>query len=207
MYPSSSDPKVIKAYSHPLRVQILEALETRAASPSDLAVELGVSIGTASYHVQQLVELGQLRLVDRVERRGALEHFYTATERPTLSDEAWRAMPSVVKRAVLGSALEKAGTHALAAARDGGFERADIHFSRTALRLDGDDWAEVAGELAALLRRIEEIGARTNGRAPVAHDDAARQATVIMMLFEGPPQPVEGNGPPARAASRAARSS
>ena len=77
-------------------MQILEALETRRASPSDLAVELGVSVGTASYHVQQLVELGQLQLVDRVERRGALEHFYTATGRIRfgrtalrLDDEAW----------------------------------------------------------------------------------------------------------------------
>ena len=206
MYPSSSDPKVIKAYSHPLRVQILEALETRTASPSDLAAELGVSVGTASYHVQQLVELGQLRLVDRVERRGALEHFYTATERPTLSDDAWRAMPRVVKRAVLGSALEKAGTQAVAAARAGGFERADIHFSRTALRLDDAAWAEVAGELQALLRRIEEIRARTDGRPRVAADDGAREATVIMMLFERPAEAVEGNGRPPPAATRAAGS-
>jgi DNA-binding transcriptional ArsR family regulator len=139
LHSSSSDPKVIKAYSHPLRVQILEALETRRASPSDLAVELGVSVGTASYHVQQLVELGQLRLVDRVERRGALEHFYAATGR--------------------------------------------IQFKRTALRLDDATWAEVADELAAVLRRIEEIGARTNGRAVPEHDEGAREATVITMLF------------------------
>jgi DNA-binding transcriptional ArsR family regulator len=161
MYPSSSDPKVIKAYSHPLRVQILEALETRTASPSDLAAEFGVSVGTASYHVQQLVELGQLRLVDRVERRGALEHFYTATGR--------------------------------------------IRFSRRALRLDDAAWAEVAGELATVLRRIDDIAARAgrNGDSPDADEDGAREATVITMLFEPPAAPAEGSG----RATRAARSS
>jgi DNA-binding transcriptional ArsR family regulator len=186
VYPSSSDPRVIKAFSHPLRIQIMEALEARTASPSDLAAELGVSIGTASYHFQQLVELGQLRLVDRVERRGALEHFYTATERPTLSDDAWRTLPTLVKREVIGHALEKAGAHAVAAAREGGFERADIHFSRTALRLDADAWAEVANELAGALARIEAIGARRNGRPARGPDDGARDATVVLMLFEGP---------------------
>ena len=164
MYPSSSDPKVIKAYSHPLRVQILEALETRRASPSDLAAELGVSVGTASYHFQQLVELGQLRLVDRVERRGAIEHFYTATGR--------------------------------------------IHFGRAALRLDDAAWAEVAGELAAVRRRIEEIGTRTgdNGESPRG-DGGIRDATVITMLFESPATGAAVNGRRARAASRASRSS
>jgi DNA-binding transcriptional ArsR family regulator len=186
VHPSTSDPRVIKAFSHPVRVQILESLETRVASPSELASEFGLSVGSVSYHVQQLVELGQLRLVDRVERRGALEHFYTLTEQPTLSDEAWATLPSVVKSAVLGHALAKAGAHTLAAAREGGFEHADIHFSRTALRLDPDAWVEVAAELAAMLKRIEEIGARSIERRGTSVEPEVREATVIMMLFEGP---------------------
>jgi DNA-binding transcriptional ArsR family regulator len=186
MHPSTSDPRTVKAYTHPLRVRILELLETRTASPRKLADELGVSIGSVSYHVRQLVDIGRLRLVKRIERRGAIEHFYTATAPPTLSDEAWGQLPNVVKNAVLGSAIAKAGAHAVAAAREGGFERADIHFSRTSLLLDRQAWTEVANDLAGMLARLEKLGAESAERLTNGAQAEAPDATVIMMLFEGP---------------------
>src|SRR5918997_6731510 len=85
-----SDPSVIKALTHPLRVQILHALEERTASPSELAEEIGAPLGNVSYHVRQLHALGLIKLVKRTPRRGAIEHYYTAHERPhtrLLTDE------------------------------------------------------------------------------------------------------------------------
>lgn len=186
MYPSTSNPKVLKAFAHPVRIQILDLLETREASSSEIAEELGTTVSSVSYHIQQLRRAGQVRLVKRVERRGALEHFYTGAVRPTLSDDAWEALPAVVKDAVLGSALAKAGAHALAAAREGGFDRADIHFSRTALRLDEEGWAEVAAELALTLERIEDIGVRSLEREGERVPDQLTEATIVLMLFAGP---------------------
>ena len=42
-----SDPRIIKALTHPLRVSILGTLEERTASPSELAEELGAPLGNA----------------------------------------------------------------------------------------------------------------------------------------------------------------
>ena len=73
-----SDPRVIKALTHPLRVQILRALEERVASPSELAEDLGAPLGNVSYHVRQLHSLGLIKLVRKTPRRGAIEHHYEA---------------------------------------------------------------------------------------------------------------------------------
>ena len=57
-----TDPRVVKALAHPLRVQILGALERRTASPNELAEELGAPLGNVSYHVRQLASAGLLKL-------------------------------------------------------------------------------------------------------------------------------------------------
>jgi len=81
-----SDPSVIKALTHPLRVQILRALEERVASPSELADEIGAPLGNVSYHVRQLHSLGLIKLVKKTPRRGAIEHHYKALARSPVSE-------------------------------------------------------------------------------------------------------------------------
>jgi DNA-binding transcriptional ArsR family regulator len=76
-----------KAVAHPLRVTILELLDGRVASPIELARELGEPIGNVSYHARALRQLGAIRLVRTRQRRGAIEHFYTASVRISLSQE------------------------------------------------------------------------------------------------------------------------
>src|SRR3954467_3232590 len=110
------DPRLVKALAHPLRVQILTVLEGRTASPSDLAEELDAPLGNVSYHVRTLSDLGLLKLVRRRTRRGAVEHYYRARERATVSDRAWSQVPSVVRRSMVGVALEQAVDQAVAAA-------------------------------------------------------------------------------------------
>jgi DNA-binding transcriptional ArsR family regulator len=69
---------MVKALTHPMRVQILALLEERTATPAELAVELGAPLGNVSYHVRQLSGLGLIKLVKRTPRRGAVEHHYRA---------------------------------------------------------------------------------------------------------------------------------
>src|SRR4051812_50182977 len=76
------DQRYVKALSHPLRVRILGILEDRAASPVELSQVLDATLGTISYHVRQLNELGLLELVRETPRRGAIEHHYRAKPRP-----------------------------------------------------------------------------------------------------------------------------
>src|SRR3954466_13898107 len=130
------DPRLVKALAHPLRVQILTVLEERVASPSDLAEELGAPLGNVSYHVRTLSDLGLLKLVRRRTRRGAVEHYYRARERATVSDRAWSQVPTVVRRSMVGVALEQAVDHAASAAASGGFDGEEPSLTRHSLTLD-----------------------------------------------------------------------
>src|SRR3954463_5863651 len=126
-----TDPTIAKAYAHPLRIQIMGLLDNRTASPSELAVELGSPLSLTSYHVRQLVSWGLVKLVRRRQVRGSIEHFYTAVVRPTLHDEAWGNFPPIVKRAIIGGRVSQLGQEVTAAALAGGFDREDIHLTRT----------------------------------------------------------------------------
>lgn len=71
--------RALAALSHPTRIRILDYLQVHDhASPAELAVAFGMPLGSVSYHVRRLQSLGYLRLVRRVQRRGAIEHFYAA---------------------------------------------------------------------------------------------------------------------------------
>lgn len=79
----------IKAMSHPLRAAILRILSERTASPAEIARELGAELSNVSYHAKQLVAFECAELVDIQVVRGALEHFYRATELPLIDIEEW----------------------------------------------------------------------------------------------------------------------
>jgi DNA-binding transcriptional ArsR family regulator len=77
----------IRAMSHPLRAAVLRILSERTASPAEMARELGADASNVSYHAKQLVAFECAELVDIQVVRGALEHFYRATELPLVDIE------------------------------------------------------------------------------------------------------------------------
>jgi DNA-binding transcriptional ArsR family regulator len=70
------DQELVKALSHPIRVEILETLRGRIASPAELSREMEESVGVISYHANTLVRCGCLELVHTEPRRGSIEHFF-----------------------------------------------------------------------------------------------------------------------------------
>lgn len=72
----------IRVLSHPTRIAILDHLLAKGdSSPVMLAGVLGLPIGTVSYHVRALRDAQRVRVIRRVQRRGALEHRYTLCDR------------------------------------------------------------------------------------------------------------------------------
>lgn len=73
-----------RALSHPLRIQIMQAIDTatEALSPSNIVERLGhqQTLPTVAYHIRMLEELGFIRLTNTKPRRGAIEHFYLVVE-------------------------------------------------------------------------------------------------------------------------------
>jgi DNA-binding transcriptional ArsR family regulator len=190
-----TDPTIAKAYAHPLRIEIMGLLDNRVASPRQLSEELGASLATTSYHVRQLASMKLIKLVRRRQTRGSIEHFYTALVRPRMYDETWSRLPPIIKRAIIGGRLAQLGKELLAAAEAGGFDREDIHLTRTRMTLTRAGWEEISDLLAELLARLDEIKARDAAALEAEPDTPPVETTAALMLFESPlPEPIERGG-------------
>lgn len=73
--------------NHRLRARIWYVLRDRVASPNQLKDLLKVKLSDAAYHVRVLEKHGCIEMVDTKQRRGAVEHFYRAIERPDFNAE------------------------------------------------------------------------------------------------------------------------
>ncbi|MGN6257029.1 MAG: helix-turn-helix domain-containing protein [Solirubrobacterales bacterium] len=75
------DHELVKALSHPVRLEILETLRGRVASPVEISEEIGKTAGVVSYHASTLVRCGCLELVASRARRGGIENFFAIAPR------------------------------------------------------------------------------------------------------------------------------
>jgi DNA-binding transcriptional ArsR family regulator len=180
-----NEPALVRALAHPLRAQILGVLQERRASPRELADEFEAPLGNVSYHVRRLADLKLIKLVKKTPRRGAIEHHYEATSMAQISDQAWGRAPTVVKNAMVASALEEVGRTVSEGAAVGGFDRPDAHLTRTRLVLDEQGFAELADALARVLDRADRIGEESEARLKQSGHEGERRSSLVMMLFEG----------------------
>jgi DNA-binding transcriptional ArsR family regulator len=155
----------IKAMSHPLRAEILRILTERTASPAEMARELDEELSNVSYHAKQLVEFECAELVSTRPVRGALEHFYRATERHLIDTEEWNELNPLVAEDLVCEFMQKILDDFVASARAGiiGSDE-QFHLTRTLLVLDEEGMQEAleAHERARL--EVLEIAARSNER-------------------------------------------
>jgi DNA-binding transcriptional ArsR family regulator len=75
------DHELVKALSHPVRLEILETLRDRVASSVEISEAIGQRPGVVSYHANTLVECGCLELVHSKQRRGGIVNFFAITPR------------------------------------------------------------------------------------------------------------------------------
>jgi DNA-binding transcriptional ArsR family regulator len=96
-----TDQRVISAVAHPVRRQILAFLSEDAASATEIAKRLGMSVPKVSYHMSRLRELGLLELVSETPRRGAIERHYRADRRTATN--AWEVIAAVLSASDAGA--------------------------------------------------------------------------------------------------------
>jgi len=142
--PETIDQRLVRALSHPLRVQILELLTDRVASPNWLSEQLDASLSHVAYHTRALDKCGCLVLVKTAQRRGATEHFYKATPDAFVGSRAWRGVPRTVLGGVSGATLQTFVDKAITALEAGTLDgRDDTIFRWMPLLLDQTGWDEV----------------------------------------------------------------
>ena len=101
--PNLLDPHLVRALAHPLRVQILEVLNERQASPNELMEILDYPLGNVAYHTRVLEKCGCIELVATERRRGAIEHYFRAKPRSYIGHQDWRKVPKSLRDSVTGS--------------------------------------------------------------------------------------------------------
>lgn len=181
-----TDPRIAKAYAHPLRIHILGLLDDRVASPSEIASELNAPLTHVSYHVRQLAGLGLIKLVRTTPRRGAVEHHYTSHIKPKITDDAWGQIPDVVKQNLVSGWVQQLGAHVADAVAHNGFDRENAHMTRTAMDIDEKGWNALSKELTKALDRIDRVMADAKARIDKDPSLETFPTTAALMLFEGP---------------------
>jgi DNA-binding transcriptional ArsR family regulator len=180
------DQRLVRAIGHPLRLRLLTIFNERVASPSDLAAELGEPIGNVSYHTRILARLGCVELVKTKQVRGAVEHYYRAVVRPVFSDDDWAELPLSVRKSLAGTVLTEIADDIGGSANEGGFDRDDVHLSRTPLVLDKPGWSELNTLLQELSARALAIQAQSADRLQNDGSESSEAAALVLMLFEAP---------------------
>jgi len=184
--PEGITQQLAKALAHPLRVKILSSLNKGVSSPNQLAQELDEPLGNVSYHVKTLLEFGCVELVKTEPRRGAVEHFYRATERAFFSDNDWEKIPASARKGITGAVLQSIGQDATAALIAGTIDsRKDSHLSRTPLVLDAKGWKELNKVLEQTLNRALEIQGEAATRLK-KEKTAPIQSKLSILHFESP---------------------
>jgi DNA-binding transcriptional ArsR family regulator len=178
------DQRLVRAIGHPLRLRLLTIFNERVASPSDLAAELGEPIGNVSYHTRILARLGCVELVRTKQVRGAVEHYYRAVVRPVFSDDDWAELPLSIRKSLAGAVLTEIATDTGASATQGGFDRDEVHLSRSMLTLDQQGWQDLNVALQELYDQALEIQAQSAARLHSDGVSDSEGAVLALMLFE-----------------------
>jgi len=180
----SPDAQIARVLSHPLRPRILEILTARGeASPNEIARELGVPLGTLSYHTRLLRDAGWIELVREVPRRGAVEHFYRAVVKPFIDDAQWDRLPAGVRRRLSATTIGQVLESAVAAGDAGGFDEPGAHADRMTMELDDQGWAELSQALRGVIDEAGRIQEHSNARRSGSDSGEARTSTLAILHY------------------------
>jgi len=187
------DQDLVKALAHPVRVQILEALQSRVASPTEISKGMEESLGVISYHANTLVECGCIELVHTRPRRGALEHFYRIAPRSFIGHQDWRRAPQTVLAGVTDATIATFVDRVAAAVDAGTIDgRAETTLCWMPITVDDAGWKELAAVMARARKQAAAIHAKSVERLAEAEGTAA---IVGFAGFEAGGSPDPGGSP------------
>jgi DNA-binding transcriptional ArsR family regulator len=185
--PNRIDQRLVRALGHPLRVKILEVVQLRNASPSELTDLLSAPLGNVAYHVRVLEKCGCIEQVATARRRGAVEHYFRARPRSYIGHQDWRKVPKSLRDAVTGSALGSFFDRAADALESGTMDsHDDTTLNWMPMAVDEAGWTEVATVFEAAANRLEAIHALCRKRMDKSGEEAT-PLVVGMAAFEPAP--------------------
>ncbi len=182
--------RLAKLMTDELRMKIVMELNAREMSPKSFYQEFGGgNLSRVSRAFDVLHDYGWLRLV-RTEtggvRRGAVEHFYRATQPAVFHDDVWTQLPKPMREmisvGVFGELVERVREAMVGGTIDA---REDRHLSWTPLRLDQEGWEKVLARINANFYFLSEEQEEANARM-VESGEEPIPMTVAFAAFESP---------------------
>lgn len=156
----------LKAMSHPLRARVLRLLVERGVmSPAELSRALNARLNDVSYHIRCLESLECAELVKTRPVRGALEHFYRATERHLIDTEEFENLDPIHAEDIVLDSFQRVIDDFTASrkARLIGFDR-HFHLTRTPIILDEEGFQEGLAAVERCREELSEIDRRSAER-------------------------------------------
>jgi hypothetical protein len=182
--------RVAKLMADELRIKIVLELNMREMSPKEFFEEFGGgSLPRVSRAFDLLFEYGWLHLV-RTEtggkRRGAVEHFYRATQPAVFYNDIWSPLPKSMKEMISGGIFEELVARVRAAMEAGTIDaREDRHLSWIPLRLDEQGWGNVLTRIDGIFHWLFEGQQDANLRMAKSGEKPIPM-TVALAAFESP---------------------
>lgn len=182
--------RLSKVFADPLRMKILAECNMREMSPKLFYEEFGGgSLSRVSRAFDVLVEydwLFQTRTETGGKRRGAVEHFYRATEPAVFDGDTWPDIPDSMKALVSWRIFETLMREVKGAMEAGTLDaREDRHLSWTPLRLDQEGWERVIARVNALFYFIFEEQEEAKVRVAESGEEPIPMI-VSLAAFESP---------------------
>jgi DNA-binding transcriptional ArsR family regulator len=182
--------RVAKVLAVPLRIKIVSELNIREMSPKQFFEEFGGgSVSRVSRHFDVLVEYGWLYLVGTKSggrRRGAVEHFYRATQPAVFDNDTWSPLPQSMKEMVSVGIFEELGQRLKDAIAAGTLDaRDDRHFTWTPILVDQLGWDNLVARVDALFEFLFEEQAEASLRLAESGEESILM-TVALAAFESP---------------------
>lgn len=163
--PRPDEQVVSHSVNHEVRLDALNILYERVASPNEISKELHKPLATVSHHVKELFDDRVIELVKTEPRRGAVEHFYRAKRSPEVTAEEWKKMPKGVRRGIANVAMHAVVADGLASIRHKRFEvDDDMYIAWMPMRLSEQGEGEITDLQAEILERFKEIATRDKAR-------------------------------------------
>lgn len=160
------------AIATPARLRLVAALTDGARTGADLATALGTDVQSVARSALPLERLG---LVTRTAG-SARRRVYTLVREPFFSDEALDALPVAARRATIAAVLTQLHARTTAAVDAAGFDRREVHLTRSTLELSERAWREASAVLMETYDRLQQLAAEDA-------EEPALSATAVMMLF------------------------
>lgn len=156
----------LEAMRHPLRARILRLLvEREVMSPAELSRTLRAELSDVSYHVRRLEKLECAELVETRPVRGALEHFYRATERHLIETDEFEDLDPISAEDLVLNSFQKIIDDFVASrkAKMIGFDR-HFYLARTPYVLDEKGFQEGMEAVDRCRLELSEIERRSAER-------------------------------------------